>query len=67
MDDSFSAHRHDDGTRLDPARTALVVVDMINEFCLPGGRMVLPGYEALIPPQRALIAAARGPAPRWSS
>ena len=41
--DSFSAHRHDEGTTLDPARAALVVVDMINEFCLPGGRMVLPG------------------------
>lgn len=57
--DVFSAHRHEAGLRLDPGRTALVVVDMINEFCKPGGRMVLPGYEALVPPQRALIGRAR--------
>jgi ureidoacrylate peracid hydrolase len=53
--DVFSAHRHGGGVRLDPSHAALVVVDMINEFCKPGGLMVLPGYEALVPPQRALI------------
>lgn len=57
--DVFSAHHHDGATTLDPARTALVVVDMINEFCKPGGAMVLPGYEALMPAQQALIARAR--------
>lgn len=59
MQDVFSAHRLDAGTRLRPASAALIVVDMINEFCKPGGRMVLPGYETLIPSQRALIDAAR--------
>lgn len=59
MKDIFSAHRTETGTSLRPARAALLVVDMINEFCKPGGRMVLPGYEALIPHQRALIDAAR--------
>lgn len=57
--DVFSAHRHEAGMTLDPSRTALVVVDMINEFCKPGGKMVLPGYEALVPPQSALIERAR--------
>lgn len=44
---------------LDPGRTAVLVIDMINEFCKPGGKMVLPGYEALMPAQTALIARAR--------
>ena len=57
--DVFSAHRHDERVVLDRARTAVLVVDMINEFCKPGGRMVLPGYEALVEPQRAVAAAAR--------
>ena len=58
--DPFSAHRHDrDSLAVDPATTALLVVDMINDFCTPGGAMVLPGAERLSPPQNALIAAAR--------
>jgi len=57
--DVFSSHMNVETVRLDPGRTAVVVVDMINEFCKPGGKMVLPGYEALVPPQLAVIEAAR--------
>jgi ureidoacrylate peracid hydrolase len=57
--DVFSAHNNPEQATLDPARTAIVVVDMINEFCKPGGKMVLPGYETLVPPQLAVIEAAR--------
>jgi len=57
--DVFSAHRNEQEVRLDAKRTAIIVVDMINEFCKPGGKMVLPGYEALVGPQRAIIDAAR--------
>jgi ureidoacrylate peracid hydrolase len=57
--DVFSAKKLDSETRLDPARTAVLIVDMLNEFCKPGGAMVLPGYEMLVPPQRRLIEAAR--------
>jgi ureidoacrylate peracid hydrolase len=57
--DVFSAHRREAGMTLQPDRAAVVVVDMINEFCKPGGAMVLPGYERLVPPQRQVIAAAR--------
>ncbi len=57
--DVFSAHRHDERVVLDRARAAVLVIDMINEFCKPGGKMVLPGYEALVPPQLSVIAAAR--------
>ncbi|VTU26696.1 Peroxyureidoacrylate/ureidoacrylate amidohydrolase RutB [Variovorax sp. PBL-H6] len=58
-DDVFSSVRHEQSITLAPRRTALLVVDMLNEFCKPGGLMVLPGYERLVPPQRSLIAAAR--------
>lgn len=57
--DVFSAHKSDQEITIDSRRSAVVVVDMINEFCKPGGLMVLPGYEVLVPPQSAVIAAAR--------
>lgn len=57
--DVFSAKKLERRMQIDPRATAVVVVDMLNEFCKPGGAMVLPGYEALVPPQRRVIAAAR--------
>jgi ureidoacrylate peracid hydrolase len=57
--DVFSAHRNDGAVTLAASRTAVLVVDMINEFCKPGGAMVLPGADALYAPQRAVIDAAR--------
>lgn len=57
--DVFSSHRHGETMSLDKARTAVIVVDMINDFCKPGGAMVLPGYETLVPQQLAVIDAAR--------
>lgn len=58
--DVFSAHKQADAAeRIDPAASAVVVVDMLNEFCTPGGRMLLPGAERLYAPQRGLIDAAR--------
>lgn len=59
VQDVFSSHRQDGSTRLEPARAAILVVDMVNDFCKSGGAMVLPGYEALVAPQLAVIAAAR--------
>jgi ureidoacrylate peracid hydrolase len=43
---------------LDPTRTAVIVVDMVNEFFEPGGRMVLAGGTALYAPVNALLDAA---------
>lgn len=57
--DVFSSHMHADRIALDPARAAVVVVDMVNDFCIPGGLMVLPGCDVLFAPQRAVIDAAR--------
>ena len=58
--DGFSAHRSQQtGTVLNPASTAVLIVDMLFDFCLPGGAMVLPGYENLLGPQNAVIRALR--------
>lgn len=57
--DVFSAHKAEASFVLRPEKAAVIVVDMINEFCKPGGKMVLPGYETLVPPQLAVIENAR--------
>lgn len=59
MKDVFSDVRFEQKINLEPKRSAILVIDMLNDFCKPGGKMVLPGYEKLIPQQRLLINAAR--------
>lgn len=59
MVDVFSSKNAAQEVSLDPAKTAIVVVDMVNDFCVEGGAMVLPGYEALLPAQKRVIAAGR--------
>ena len=60
MLDTFSAQRQDRGAlTLVPATTAVLVVDMLNDFCVDGGAMVLPGADALYGPQKSLICAVR--------
>ncbi len=60
MLDTFSAHRQDGGAlTVIPAATAVLVVDMLNDFCVDGGAMVLPGADVLYAPQNALIRATR--------
>jgi nicotinamidase-related amidase len=43
----------------DPDRTAVVVVDMQNDFCHPEGRLYAPGSEAALDPVGDVIEAAR--------
>jgi ureidoacrylate peracid hydrolase len=57
--DVFSAKKIERQIRIESRSTAIVIIDMLNEFCKPGGAMVLPGYERLVPPQQALIKAGR--------
>ena len=57
--DDFSAHKLEAAVTLAPRQTAVLVIDMLNDFCKPGGAMVLPGYERLLPPQQTVIDAAR--------
>ncbi|MCA8867334.1 MAG: cysteine hydrolase [Rhodobacteraceae bacterium] len=59
MSDVFSSKNMEQRIALDPASTAIVVVDMVNDFCVPGGAMVLPGYESILPAQKRVIAAGR--------
>ena len=45
--------------RVDPARTALVVIDMQNDFVHQGGGLLVPDAQATIPAIRALLELAR--------
>jgi len=45
--------------RLEPDRTAVVVVDMQNGFCHPEGSLYAPGSEAVIEPIADLVERAR--------
>lgn len=51
--------QHERSLILNPRSTAVLVVDMLNDFCTEGGLMVLPGAEVLYGPQRAVMSAAR--------
>jgi nicotinamidase-related amidase len=48
-----------DEVRIDPARSALVVVDMQNDFVKEGGSLVVPDAEGTIPRIRVLLDLAR--------
>ncbi|MDQ4043813.1 MAG: cysteine hydrolase [Actinomycetota bacterium] len=48
-----------DEVRVDPARTALIVVDMQNDFVKEGGSLVVPDAEGTIPAIRRLLDLAR--------
>jgi len=58
MQDVFSEKRVQSNLNFNPGRTAVLVVDMVNEFLEEGGRMVLPGGEVLYPPLTQLLKAA---------
>ena len=44
---------------VDPARTALLVIDMQNDFVKPGGSLLVPDAEATVPAIRGLLQLAR--------
>ncbi len=46
--------------RVDPAKTALIVVDMQNDFVKEGGALLVPDAEATIPKIKGLLDLARG-------
>ncbi len=54
--DVFSEKRiEEQAAPIVPERTAVLVVDMLNEFLEEGGLMVLPGGEVLYPPIQKLV------------
>ncbi len=54
-----SDQQRDKITEFDPATTAVLVVDMLKDFFVEGGAMVLEGGEVLYAPHQKLLAAAR--------
>jgi ureidoacrylate peracid hydrolase len=57
--DSFSEKRKKPSFKLRKGSTAVLVVDMLNDFLTPGGKMVLEGGPILIPPMQGLLDHAR--------
>lgn len=55
----FAEHFVDDGSNFEVNDGALVIVDMLNDFCKEGGAMVLPEGLETIEPTQALIRAFR--------
>jgi ureidoacrylate peracid hydrolase len=55
----FSEHRVRHTISLEPGRTAVLVVDMLNDFLDDAGAMPLPAGRRLYEPTRRLLAAAR--------
>jgi nicotinamidase-related amidase len=48
-----------DGVRVDPSRTALIIGDMQNDFVEEGGKLVVPSAEGTVPAIRRLLDLAR--------
>ena len=48
-----------DGVRVDPSRTALIIGDMQNDFVTESGTLVVPGAEETIPAIQNLLEHAR--------
>lgn len=57
--DSFSNKRKQSSLRFRKGSTAILVVDMLNDFLKPGGKMVLDGGHVLFDPIRNLLRKAR--------
>ena len=55
----FAEHFVDDGSNYELVNPALVIVDMVNDFCKEGGAMVLPEGMETVEPTQKLIAAFR--------
>lgn len=57
--DNFSGKRKTSLFKFRKNSAAVLVVDMLNDFLTPGGKMVLEGGSVLIPPMRCLLNRAR--------
>lgn len=57
--DSFSDKKKDLGLKINKESTAILVIDMLNDFIKPGGKMVLDTGKIIIEPSRRLLEKAR--------
>ena len=55
----FSDHYTNRSKELDLKKGAILIVDMMNDFCKPGGKMVLDGGLVVLEPIQRLVAAGR--------
>lgn len=56
---NFAEHFIEDGKALQLDNAAILIVDMLNDFCKEGGAMVLKEGVEVVEPMKALIAAAK--------
>lgn len=59
MGKGFSDYYTNREKALDLKKSAVLIVDMMNDFCKPGGRMVLEDGYLIVEPIQRLVAAAR--------
>jgi len=57
--DEFSKIKREAAWEIDPEVTAVLVIDMLNDFLVEGGKMVLPGGDHIVPNQKAVFEIAR--------
>ncbi len=57
--DEFSKIKRETAWEIDPEVTAVLIIDMLNDFLVEGGKMVLPGGDHIVPNQKAVIDIAR--------
>ena len=57
--DEFSKIKKETSWGIDPKITAVLLIDMLNDFLVAGGKMVLPGGDHIVPHQKSLIDTAR--------
>ncbi|MFR9189115.1 MAG: isochorismatase family protein [Anaerotruncus massiliensis (ex Togo et al. 2019)] len=59
MGKGFSDYYTNREKALTSKKSAVLIVDMMNDFCKPGGRMVLEDGYLIVEPIQRLVAAAR--------
>ena len=57
--DEFSKIKKETTWSINPQASAVLVIDMLNDFLVEGGKMVLPGGDYIVPNQKDLMNAAR--------
>ena len=57
--DEFSKIKKETTWAIDPETSAVLVIDMLNDFLVEGGKMFLPGGDHIVPNQKAVMNAAR--------
>ena len=57
--DEFSKIKKETTWTVDRQTSAVLVIDMLNDFLVEGGKMVLPGGDHIVPNQKDVLDAAR--------